>query len=76
MGVFRHIPKKIEEKKKNLHKLTVQDKEGQNGAEINRLKNEINELLDGEEVCWQQRSRVRWLGEGDRNTKYFHNCAS
>ena len=76
MGVFRHIPKKIEEKKKNLHKLTVQDKEGQTGAEINRLKNEINELLDGEEVWWQQRSRVRWLGEGDRNTKYFHNCAS
>ena len=37
MGVFGHISKKIEEKK-NLHKLTVQDKEGQNGAEINRLK--------------------------------------
>ena len=52
MGVFGHISKKIEEKKKNLHKLTVQDKEGQNGAEINRLKKEINELLDGEEVWW------------------------
>ena len=40
------------------------------------MKKEINELLDGEEVWWQQRSRVQWLGEGDRNTKYFHNHAS
>ena len=40
------------------------------------MKKEINELLDGEEVWWQQRSRVRWLGEGDHNTKYFHNHAS
>ena len=76
MEVYGHIPKKIEEKKKYLHKLTVQDKEGQNGVEINKLKKEINELLDGEEVWWQQRSRVQWLGEGDRNTKYFHNHAS
>ena len=53
MGVYGNIPKKIEEKKKYLHKLTMQDKEGQNGAEINSLKKEINELLDGEEVWWQ-----------------------
>ena len=53
MGVYGNIPKEIEEKKKYLHKLTMQDKEGQNGAEINSLKKEINELLDGEEVWWQ-----------------------
>ena len=48
----------------------------QNGAEINNLRKEINHLLDDEEVWWQQRSRVQWLGEGNRNTKYFHYRAS
>ena len=49
---------------------------GQNGAEINRLRKGINILLDDEELWWQQRSTVQWLGEGDRNTKYFHHRAS
>ncbi|KAK7837968.1 hypothetical protein CFP56_020528 [Quercus suber] len=25
---------------------------------------------------WQQRSHVYWMISGDKNSSYFHNCAS
>ena len=75
-SVFWQIPKKIQEKKERLGELLRNDTSLQNGAEINELRKEINIMLDDEEVWWHQRSRVQWLGEGDRNTKYFHHRAS
>jgi len=70
-SVFGHIPKQIQNKRKALNTMVLQDRNGMMGKEINRLSSEINDLLDSEEILWHQRSRVQWYGQGNCNTKFF-----
>ncbi|OAY82491.1 hypothetical protein ACMD2_18555 [Ananas comosus] len=46
---------------------------------INRRANHKDRLLSvlkDEELLWKTRAKLRWLREGDGNTKYFHTVAN
>ena len=75
-SVFGLVPRQIQNKRKALNDLVLRDHDGCNGYETIKLRKEINDLLDCEEIMWQQRSKFNWLSLGDRNTKYFHTKAS
>ncbi|XP_035543621.1 uncharacterized protein LOC118347698 [Juglans regia] len=65
------IIKKVWEKKE-LQK----EETGSNIEEIRRVKEKLNLLLEMEDLKWKQRAKCNWYKYGDKNTKYFHDCAN
>jgi hypothetical protein len=51
--------------------LSEEEKERRRG-----LATDLEASLLQEEICWRQKSRVRWLKEGDKCTKFFHQVAN
>jgi hypothetical protein len=45
-------------------------------ARRTQLYGEVEASILQEEICWRQKSRVRWLKEGDKCTKFFHIVAN
>ena len=43
---------------------------------LKSLESEYRSFLIHEEITWRLKSRVIWLNEGDKNTRFFLNFAS
>lgn len=41
-----------------------------------KAKSDLIQLPKAQETYWMQRSKVRWITKGDRNTVFFHRAAS
>ncbi|KAH1072684.1 hypothetical protein J1N35_025012 [Gossypium stocksii] len=44
-------------------------------GEITEVQLGLNLEADKEELFWEQRARINWLKNGDRNTSFFHKIA-
>ncbi|KAA3488794.1 reverse transcriptase [Gossypium australe] len=61
---------------KELEFLLAKDRDDETMSRIIDTRIHLNMEIDKEEAYWEQRARANWLQLGDKNTAYFHKCAS
>lgn len=71
--VFGSVKKKLANLRKDLREVRSITLYSGPSEREKQLMWELSELLPREETKEQQRSRVHWLHEGDRNTEFFQS---
>ena len=50
----------------------VNSESEEDNEELHKAQADLNRALAIEEQFWRQKARIKWLGYGDQNTRYFH----
>ncbi|KAA3461195.1 reverse transcriptase [Gossypium australe] len=61
---------------KELEILLNQERDDETMARIIDNKIQLNMEIDKDEMYWEQRARANWLQLGDKNSAFFHRCAT
>lgn len=60
----------------NLWQLMTEPYNHNNHHDINTLTDKLDKALIQQEDYWHQKSRIEWLKQGNKNTKFFHHKAT
>ncbi|GJX34584.1 RNA-directed DNA polymerase, eukaryota, reverse transcriptase zinc-binding domain protein [Tanacetum coccineum] len=72
-NMFQYVKALEEDLKKAQIKVEENPFDAKVKEDMINILYKYNEALNDEEKLLAQKAKVKWLSEGDRNTKYFHN---